>query len=480
MSLHRSLFGPVVWVWFGCVLVLSGCSKAPQSPLEQAEDHLDNSRFTEAIQVAEAELGRTTDTKTQSQLWALKGRCYWNQNGSAQSNADWEHTVEAMTKSIELSDNAEARHIRSLAYEKLKKMDLAAADKKRWIELDPIVRKSAPDIDLEPTRSTLSTDNEPAETETPDQWTPRSSDEGTTGLPTDAGSTAPVEDPKPTRRSTSGKTPSARKSLLAGERRDSQDESTSGAGELAGNDTESEGDTSDTPPETPKDESEDTGTPAPRPSRTSPSSTWQPIAQPQTEGQTPWSGLDGGPSGTIPGSFPQATSPPPTGLIGPSSSYGVAPNSGSESFGPPPTGLVGPPGFTNGPSASNPSNYGPPPTGIVGPSTLRPGAGPNNITGNFSINGPAPASPLVPYTGALPPDQRPTDPRAANFFNQGPNYSPLRPSPLTNPNMLQPRLPSPSYTRNPYLNPSGGGNTSTLPSSRPASPPAPRSLPPFR
>lgn len=474
MNLHRSVYGPVAWAFLSGCLLFVGCSRAPQTPVEQAENYFLEGQFTQAVDVIEAELGRTTDPQLQSRLWSLKGQCFWNQSVSdAGDSAGVANdpmigkAIEATTKSIEIMDNAVARHIRSLAYEKLGDQAKAKEDNLVWRKLEPEVYLGTPQLNTSvPPRSTATVgEDNTGSPATPDpEWNARSgNEESPESLGPSPGTEDPAESPQQ-KPSASDQSPRNRKSILS---KSSDPKNTSGSSkspnDLAGTD-EPSGETTDeeeTAPETPKAESGKSSASENRrlPNRL-PTSTYQ----------VP----DAGGAGSF---MPQFDAPAPTGLTGPSSSFGNPSSLGNpSSYGPPPTGIVGPsaPG-TSGPANDSSAGYGPPPTGIVGPSTYRPGAGAFG-TGNYSIGAPSPTSPMVPYTGALPPEQRPTDPRAANFFNQGPSYSPLRPSPLTNPTLLQPRLPAPAYTRNPYLN-SATQTNGTLPASRPAPSRVPSPLP---
>lgn len=524
MNRATACFTRGCWL-FALTVSLTGCGRSPETPLDSAQKHFVHGRFDAAIEEAQAALGQSLPQDEQAKLWALQGRCFWEKSGLAGDPATAQKLLDqslgALGKSIAIMDNSEARIIRSLVYEKLGRQDLSDEDDRVFRELDPEVRKAyinTPEL----TRYDLPTGDEssgPAASGEPASRPSSDRDEAEPSrsvvrdvLGSDEAVAVPQAEPespatKESSSESSSEPPKAKpkpryrglpklvnepkrraRGAAAGEsttsRESTRTESTSMEEESEDLEEpqESEGESEELNEETEgkRRPSEDEGgdLPAYPPL---PGSTWQTLESPSGASEP---GLDPGGLGS-----PQAPyggplqGVPPTGITGPNlNPSAAAPESG---FGPAPTGIVGP-RMDPSPSPPPTAPYGVPPTGIVGPPTSQlPGSqlipGGPGLGRGLPFTAPNPAAGLrVPYTGALPPNLRPAEGTAGSLFSQGPAYSPLRPSPLTNPQMAQPRVPTGGFPTVPQQSPLKRPTPPTslprtpLPTSKPVAPATPR------
>jgi hypothetical protein len=459
--------------------MLSGCGRSADSPMTRANRHFQDGQFDQAIDVLERAISASPDSAGAADMLALKGRCYWELAYRTERvdtrAALLQNAVTTLTQSIETEDNAEARHLRALVYESIEEDQLAAADKTAARELDETYRraylnekpdevlldrsdlppapnltaaKEAKDANSKETKDDLSgrkPDNgfpagefpldaqDPAEE---DSLSPPSSRRGSVSRSGDLPWTQAIPDlgrdgnsGLPRRRSPSG-LPSTRelgRGGRSGLARNPNDRSwPTEQDEGPDSDDAAEDDSEQTTPEDESD-AEITEREPLLPQR--PSSTWQPLMPPTMF------------------SHPAMRAPPSTGLVGPpldGQSSGSAGEATSPFGNAPTTGITGPPGFSSfsPPTQSTPGRPAVPTTGIGGAPVQPPM--PSGLPAQFAPPMGSTATPGLPFTGALPQQFQPQGVWGFGgggiatgvvpaFPTNGPNYSPLYPSPLTVP-----------------------------------------------
>jgi hypothetical protein len=469
----------------GVLLVVVGCSRPPGPPLEKAKYYFYRGEFDAAMKVVDAAVAETNEPSRIADLLAIKGRCYWelaNRVEQADTRAALlQSAVDTFSKSIEATDNAEARHVRALVYDMMGEDELATADKTVARSLDETYQRAyineKPEEVLPERRkpaSVAASSDAPTEDEevtqasrwrqTPDES--ESSDEDPLAArqpdaPWSGKNAASAEVPnEATAQGRNRREPGP--ATRSGQPRSSRTASDPGAGgtlPLAENEPQSESaesaaDASDETATEPGRE-EDTAN-IPPPSRRLPSSTWQRVVPPTLFGD----GLPMRPSAT-------------TGITGPG--FGAMPSSdAAQQTSPlasqPTTGITGPPGLHR-PAPPEPGTPAVPTTGI-GAAPVD-AALPSGIPSDFL---PRLAAPMLPFTGALPPQFQPpgvTPQIGPRPPVHGPSYSPLYPSPLTTPGAtaLGPQAGMPNVSTSPLVPPKV-----TPPPRRPAAS-APRSTP---
>ena len=119
-------------------ILLGGCA-TERTPMEEAERLHRYGEFEASIAQSESVLEAATSDEEKSKALQLIGRC--NLELAIQEDRPKgdhvEKAIEAFTKSIEIQDNADARHGRRRAYRQSGRDDLAALDYQRIREIDP-------------------------------------------------------------------------------------------------------------------------------------------------------------------------------------------------------------------------------------------------------------------------------------------------------------------------------------------------------
>lgn len=118
---------------------LFGCS-VERTPLEQADHHLRYGRFDEAIAESKSAIAQANTVEEKAEGLLIIGRCHMelaNQNNGQAETDHLSQAIDYFSQSIEVSDNAEARHGRRSAYRKTGQTELAAEDYLRIRQIDP-------------------------------------------------------------------------------------------------------------------------------------------------------------------------------------------------------------------------------------------------------------------------------------------------------------------------------------------------------
>ena len=119
-------------------ILLGGCA-TERTPMEEAERLHRYGEFEASIAQSESVVEAATTEDEKSKALQLIGRCHLElaiQEGRPKGD-HVEQAIEAFTKSIEIQDNADARHGRRRAYRQSGRDDLAALDYQRIREIDP-------------------------------------------------------------------------------------------------------------------------------------------------------------------------------------------------------------------------------------------------------------------------------------------------------------------------------------------------------
>ena len=119
-------------------ILLGGCA-TELTPMEEAERLHRYGEFEASIAQSESVFEAATSEDEKSKALQLIGRCHLElaiQEGRPKGE-HVEQAIEAFTKSIEIQDNADARHGRRRAYRQSGRDDLAAIDYQRIREIDP-------------------------------------------------------------------------------------------------------------------------------------------------------------------------------------------------------------------------------------------------------------------------------------------------------------------------------------------------------
>ena len=119
-------------------ILLGGCA-TERTPMEEAERLHRYGEFEASIAQSESVFEAATSEDEKSKALQLIGRCHLElaiQEGRPKGE-HVEQAIEAFTKSIEIQDNADARHGRRRAYRQSGRDDLAATDYQRIREIDP-------------------------------------------------------------------------------------------------------------------------------------------------------------------------------------------------------------------------------------------------------------------------------------------------------------------------------------------------------
>ncbi len=439
------------WCWLVSCLMLGlvciGCGTSPSSSADRVDYHFSRGEFQEALAAVDQELTKSPTPERRAELETMRGRCFWELTAQT-SQADevdrlLRSAVEALTRSISTFDNAEARHLRSLVFDELGEDERAAVDQAEWRKLDATYRSAylneRPEeiLLLTETDRTSADRSEATQPSGSDSLAPRADDLSFGDEnPEDAVATeqrfGSAVLSAPTADDSSSDSPTSQAGRRSSGRPSQADRE---GGESSGRaETRSSG---EDPASTAGDDKPAEPTAASR-SPQLPGSTWQPIS--------PFGSVD--PPDSESGSTDWPSAVPTTGITGPSAPAIPAPAIPSGPRGAPSsswataptTGITGPPGAASGlvsPSAPfGMPSAGMPSTGIgAQPSAPNYSAGLPGPFAPFDRNSGLSAMPRLPYTGALPASAQQGLPgsQLGNLSTQGPNYSPLRPSPLTAP-----------------------------------------------
>ncbi len=107
-------------------------------------DRFQQGEFDKALDLVNQAIPTSENAKLTADLLSIKGRCYWELAHKADVPDSQKlllnQALQALTASIEATDNAEVRHVRSMVYEVLGEPALSNTDKTVARQLDESYR----------------------------------------------------------------------------------------------------------------------------------------------------------------------------------------------------------------------------------------------------------------------------------------------------------------------------------------------------
>ncbi|MCA9171745.1 MAG: hypothetical protein KDB23_28955 [Planctomycetales bacterium] len=402
-----------------------GCGPSG-TPVEQADQLLRRGEFEKVLEMTVAEASKTADPLEQAELWKINGRAYKDLIAFTPQEREAElakKAIASLTKSIDLVKsvkgedeelNADAYHLRMMMHERLGNTDEAYADSVLFRKFD-VNAKTA--YINEPKQEPLYE----VERDVTSEEATADAAQAKRNQVSDADDRISADDEEDERDRSENESDSSRTTSTARSTESAPDDA--GARRPYGLTDHDPDEKQDNKPKRDKTDEEfvDEKKVEPPPRTGAPGSTWQPWYTGQPEATE---------SGRLIPELP--TGPPGTGIVGPSWQGGDGQYDEYELPSAPTTGIAGPtrrqPSYPSGSSGAT--------TGIGGAPVMTGPPGASGLPGQWSPSTPDFGSPQLPFTGSLPMTARPQSfarGSVANLPMTGPNYNPLRPSPLTQP-----------------------------------------------